>query len=678
MSLASAVGVAAAMPAQAATHTMTMSYTNGANPPTGLLDTTNDSDQGGFVNVGIPGGTTTNSAGTNRLMANYWNNNSTWANKPNGQQIVTFDDQTGAYHLSTYNASTYFPGNGRPGLACAAGATINDPCHWTPTNAHFPSDYPALYKGCHFTQCSVASGAPFPMTLNSLVSLQSAWNVTVPNAGVGTFDVAYDIWLDRGVQAAMPAGETSLNQNDGAEIMIWMDNHGYGANGATNSTPITPAGVKVGTFTDSQGAGYDVWINRQSGPPNWNIVTYVRQVGTTSLNIDTKQFIDDSLTYNTAAKPNISTQLQAACPAQPDDGTLAGECVSPSWWLTSVQTGFEIWDLPADGGAAEGGALGTNSFSVKPLSVLANTATGATGRFRNGNLPGIQWNDNFNIKYASCVGAGTGTYTVHPGNGATADFTGNLVETPPNSGIYVAASVGPLNPGHDGSTLSVSIPCPGGADTQTNPVFIDPSGHVETTNGLPVQNATVTLLRSTSGTAAGPYQNAPAADITPTTNPESTDATGAFRWDVLAGFYEVQATAPGCNTVTTSPLPVPPPQVDLLLRLTCGAGATGVVLPGTNGTVNTGLPVSVVVRPPGITQFGYCADITVTNNTSAPVTWNVSFPVPGGQHINQQWNMVLTQVGGQATNVHADPNNPWNAVLQPGQSTTSTGFCAVP
>jgi hypothetical protein len=96
------------------------------------------------------------------------------------------------------------------------------------------------------------------------------------------------------------------------------------------------------------------------------------------------------------------------------------------------------------------------------------------------------------------------------------------------------------------------------------------------------------------------------------------------------------------------------------------------------------LPTTVVVRAPGITPFGYCADVTVTNNTNAPVEWNTSFAVPGGYRINQKWNMVLTQVGSQATNVHADPANPWNKILQPGKNTNNpdgspaVGFCAVP
>src|SRR5581483_1405555 len=95
----------------------------------------------------------------------------------------------------------------------------------------------------------------------------------------------------------------------------------------------------------------------------------------------------------------------------------------------------------------------------------------------------------------------------------------------------------------------------------------------------------------------------------------------------------------------------------------------------------TNLPTSVVVRPPGvrpISQGGYCADVYVTNNTSAPVEWFTSFAIPDSQHINQSWNMVLTQQGGLATNVHADPGNPWNKILQPGQTTSSTGFCTGP
>ena len=67
---------------------------------------------------------------------------------------------------------------------------------------------------------------------------------------------------------------------------------------------------------------------------------------------------------------------------------------------------------------------------------------------------------------------------------------------------------------------------------------------------------------------------------------------------------------------------------------------------------------------------GYCATLTVTNHTASAVTWQVTFPVRGT--INNLWNGTLTQAGGSATVSGVS----FNAVLQPGQSTDSVGFCA--
>jgi poly(hydroxyalkanoate) depolymerase family esterase len=68
---------------------------------------------------------------------------------------------------------------------------------------------------------------------------------------------------------------------------------------------------------------------------------------------------------------------------------------------------------------------------------------------------------------------------------------------------------------------------------------------------------------------------------------------------------------------------------------------------------------------------GYCAVLTVTNNTTAPITWQVTVPVQGT--INNLWNGTFTQAAGSATIRGVD----FDGVLQPGQSTNSVGFCAV-
>jgi len=126
--------------------------------------------------------------------------------------------------------------------------------------------------------------------------------------------------------------------------------------------------------------------------------------------------------------------------------------------------------------------------------------------------------------------------------------------------------------------------------------YIDPSGTVLDTNGNPVSGATVTILRA--DTAAGPFTpvSTAAPGIEPAVNPETTGADGVFHWDVFSGWYEIQASAPGCtdpanpgeSTVTAGPYPVPPPQVGLTLTLDCTAEAAPPVPAVTSLSESTG------------------------------------------------------------------------------------------
>jgi len=67
---------------------------------------------------------------------------------------------------------------------------------------------------------------------------------------------------------------------------------------------------------------------------------------------------------------------------------------------------------------------------------------------------------------------------------------------------------------------------------------------------------------------------------------------------------------------------------------------------------------------------GFCATLTVANNTASAITWQVTFPVEGT--ITNLWNGTFTQSGSSVTVSGVS----WNAVLQPGQSMNSVGFCA--
>ena len=493
------------------------------------------------------------------------------------------------------------------------------------------------------------------MNLPTANPAQNNGNPVAPTDGV--YDVAYDIWLDRGDNTAinqfpkfssggssnelLPDSAFNLEQNNGAEVMLWINNSGYaGPNGpdGTAGHVITPAGKFVGTYTDSTSAVWDVWIGRQNkpngdgtgGPPGsfnchfqadnvtpadtttarnshctqWNIVTYVRQTGTKDFNQDTVEFLYNALNYN-AGDPNLTSNLQnipagldvaaylrSVCPQQPVvngtniGSTDPGQCVSPTWWLTSVQTGMEVWNLAGNGGSATiGQKLGTRVFMVNPMTALgdpaaAATNTGITGKvihpdsstFPTRFRPTIHFNDTWILSYSGCPSAdanATASYRVHYGNGVPDTVGTNAMrQTAANSGIW-EASVPGVNPGHDSSQVSVEgLPC--GDPNLSGNVFIDPSGHVITRNGLAINGAQVTIGECTS---ANPPANtacpaAPLADITPARATETTpdpvtvadnSGPGAFRWDVAPNhLYTVTASAPGCTTQTIGPLPVPP------------------------------------------------------------------------------------------------------------------------
>ncbi len=119
------------------------------------------------------------------------------------------------------------------------------------------------------------------------------------------------------------------------------------------------------------------------------------------------------------------------------------------------------------------------------------------------------------------------------------------------------------------------IPAPVDPDS----VYVDPSGRVKTTHGVPVAHAKVLLQRSSSRT--GRFITPPAGStvMSPVNrrNPDFTDQLGLFGWDVIPGFYRVQASHPGCHAahhrrrrVASTPVSaIPPPVTNLTLVLDC-------------------------------------------------------------------------------------------------------------
>jgi hypothetical protein len=157
-----------------------------------------------------------------------------------------------------------------------------------PTNGA-PLSYPSAFLGCHYTNCS--PGSTLPMQVSRIRSATSSINYRY--AG-GTFNASYDIWLD-------PTPKTNgVNQ---MEIMIWFNRQGS----------IQPIGSAVGNTTIG-GRSWQVW--RGSNGAN-NVISYVAPSAINSWSFNVMDFVND--VRNRGA-------------------------ITTSWYLTSIQAGFEPWN----------------------------------------------------------------------------------------------------------------------------------------------------------------------------------------------------------------------------------------------------------------------------------------------------------------------------------------------
>jgi cellulose 1,4-beta-cellobiosidase len=139
----------------------------------------------------------------------------------------------------------------------------------------------------------------------------TSWSTTQPR-GRNVYNVTYDNWFNQ--------TPTTSGHPYGAELMIWLNHHGN----------VNPAGSQIASDVSIGGHSYNVWLRQW----RWNTITYEMTTGATSVtNLDLQPLVADAVTRG---------------------------YVSRSWYLISVEAGFELWRA--------GTGLATNSFSVNVAS----------------------------------------------------------------------------------------------------------------------------------------------------------------------------------------------------------------------------------------------------------------------------------------------------------------------
>jgi hypothetical protein len=373
---------------------------------------------------------------------------------------------------------------------------------------HAPASYPSLVVGCHWGNCSPGNGGPFPFQLSSLATMPVTWDMDTTHAAGGLWDASLDIWLDTNTRTGnpLPGSPQSVNfpgQNDGAEVMVWANNRGYGQNPL--GKPITPTGRRLMMNVALPGVPglWEVWGGRARSFDNgvrWNVVSFVNVTnlgayGNDSFHtaaaapnngIDVKKFLDFAT--------SLGAQCTTALPVAQQETTV---CVQPNWWLTSVQAGFEIWalwprvngvDAPIDPNVSSTEYLSTNNFSVNPTGFTNDTNRIVSKPMRAGQytagdgskhpfitrVPVLGDSANNILRAAGCPNGSNPSVWLNTARSDTlgADFATSepMVESPAGSGNYVGT--GPVVLGTDTRADGIGaaqfrVTCPNGTQLST-------------------------------------------------------------------------------------------------------------------------------------------------------------------------------------------------------------------
>jgi len=222
----------------------------------------------------------------------------------------------------------------------------------------------------------------------------------------------------------------------------------------------------------------------------------------------------------------------------------------------------------------DGGSLTDQDIVLTGPTPPPRDTTITSRRTGGGAIPMVYWREDLTLTTQGCAG-GTASYEIFKDRAVVR--SGWMTEGPATTHTAIIPQ---LDPFHGYARVVITIHCP---DSTTSTIlfdiYIDPSGHVRTVDGEPIDGATVTLFRSDS--PSGPFVQVPDGSgimsLANRNNPDLTDADGRFGWDVFAGFYKVRGEKEGCVSPTdpsqtfveSAVLTVPPAITDLDLRLDC-------------------------------------------------------------------------------------------------------------
>jgi cellulose 1,4-beta-cellobiosidase len=172
--------------------------------------------------------------------------------------------------------------------------------------------YPDIFRGCIWNICSPQ--ADLPRRVSALGRPRATWHTS--EHATGTWNAAFDIWFGK---KRMVTG-----QADGAELMIWLNEHG-------GCCALQQGAPKV--LIDGQLWWLSHWTAHHNGK-SWNYIQFRRVHRTWHVN-------------NLKLYPFIRRIEHLGL-------------VRPGWWIENIEAGFELWN--------GGRGLATTKYVVRAVS----------------------------------------------------------------------------------------------------------------------------------------------------------------------------------------------------------------------------------------------------------------------------------------------------------------------
>ncbi len=168
-----------------------------------------------------------------------------------------------------------------------------------------PAGYPSIFTGAYNDRSTTGSGLPRAISRSPRAASRPA-SPGPTNGATGSYNAAYDVWFSTG-----SGGDPAASTPSGGFLMVWF-------NDSPMNQPIGAA-IPNGSVTIG-GKQFSVWYGMNGSKP---CVSYVAQQDFLTWSFSLGDFIQDAITRNCS-------------------GTT--KCVNPSWYLTDVFAGFEIWN----------------------------------------------------------------------------------------------------------------------------------------------------------------------------------------------------------------------------------------------------------------------------------------------------------------------------------------------